>query len=67
MWLVDGGEWEILSPGKGWQKGKVKITLEFSPSDEPEVEENSASNQPETSQSSSPLDDICRMIKQDTQ
>jgi len=64
MWLVDGVECEILSPGKGWQKGKLRINLEFYPSDEPEVPETPTSNQPETSQPQSPLDDIRRMINQ---
>lgn len=64
-WFRDGIDCEVLKIGaKGWQKGKVKInlqvSLEFCP-DEPEVEETSLSNEPE-----SPLDDIRRMINQDS-
>ncbi|MEB3309152.1 MAG: KGK domain-containing protein [Snowella sp.] len=34
-WCFDGVECEVLSPGKSWQKGKIKISLEFI-ADEPE-------------------------------
>lgn len=44
----------------GWQKGKVRINLEFCP-DEPEVKKKSISNPPETSEPESPLDEIRRM------
>ncbi len=64
-WFGDGIDCEVLKIGaKGWQKGKVKInlqvSLEFSP-DEPEVEEI-----PEITQLESPLDDMRRMISQDS-
>lgn len=64
-WFLDGIDCEVLKIGaKGWQKGKVKIhlqvSLEFYP-DEPEIEEIAVSNETE-----SPLDDIRRMIKQDS-
>lgn len=52
---------QVLRYGaNGWQKGKVrlKFTLEFCP-DEPEV--HKISNQPETSEPESPLDEIRRM------
>ena len=33
-WLGDGQDCEILRPGsQGWQKGKVRISLEFCPDD----------------------------------
>lgn len=65
QWFRDGIDCEVLKIGaKGWQKGKVKIklqvSLEFYP-DEPEIEEIAVSNETE-----SPLDDIRRMIKQDS-
>ncbi|MEM7552998.1 MAG: KGK domain-containing protein [Cyanobacteria bacterium P01_A01_bin.84] len=31
-WLIDGQACEVLRPGtQGWQKGKVRISLEFCP------------------------------------
>lgn len=57
-WFGEGVNCEILKIGaKGWQKGKlrIRVTLEFCP-DEPEI------SQPE-----SPLDDIRRMINEDSQ
>ncbi len=63
--LPTGVKGEVLKYGsKGWQKGKLRITIEFCP-DEPEVEETPGSNQPETSQPESPLDDLRRMINED--
>ena len=64
-WFIDNIDCEVLKIGaNGWQKGKVKInllvSLEFCP-DEPEIEETPVSNEPESS-----LDDIRRMINQDT-
>lgn len=58
-WFTDGVDCEILKLGaEGWQKGKVriklKVSLEFCP-DEPEIA------QPE-----SPLDDIRRMMKENS-
>ena len=56
----EGVDCEVLTPGKNWQKGKVKITisLEFQ-SDEPEIEVI-----PENSNSESSLDDIRRKLNQ---
>jgi hypothetical protein len=34
-WTIDGVPCELLSPCQGWQKGKIKICLQFIP-DEPE-------------------------------
>jgi len=64
QWGSEGVESEILSPGKGWRRGKVRVTLEFLP-DEPEVEETSASNT--IPQSESPLDDLRQKMNQETQ
>lgn len=30
-WLIEGADCKVLSPGKGWRKGKVKIGLVFCP------------------------------------
>lgn len=60
-WGFKGVESEILSPGKGWRKGKIRLTLEFLP-DEPELEEIEANK--EIPQPESPLDDIRRMINE---
>jgi len=68
-WFGEGVNCKSLKFGaKGWQKGKVRlrVSLEFCP-DEPDVEETPISNQPEVSQPESPLDDIRRMINQETQ
>ena len=68
-WFGEGVDCKSLKFGaKGWQKGKVRlrVSLEFCP-DEPDVEETRISNQPEISQPESPLDDIRRMINQETQ
>ena len=37
----DGMDCELLSAGKNWRKGKLRMRLEFSPS-EPEIEEQKA-------------------------
>lgn len=64
-WFGEGINCKILKPGaKGWQKAKVRISLEFCP-DEPDVEETPTSNQLETSKLESPLDEIRRMINED--
>ncbi|NJK65280.1 MAG: KGK family protein [Microcoleus sp. CSU_2_2] len=38
----DGMDCELLSSGKAWTKGKVKVRLEFCPIDEPDVWEQKA-------------------------
>jgi KGK domain len=38
----DGMDCELLSSGKAWTKGKVRVRLEFSPIDEPDVWEQKA-------------------------
>jgi hypothetical protein len=48
--FAKGIDCKILKPGKQWQKGKIRITLEFCP-EEP--------NQPP-----SPLDDLRKQIKE---
>ncbi len=60
-WLGEGVNVEILKYGSpGWKKGKlrIKINLEFCP-DEPEFPQRS--NQHETREAESPLDEIRRM------
>ena len=66
-WWNEGIQCQVLThEGKGWQNGKVRLTLEFCP-DEPEIEETSTSNEPEISQPESPLDDLRQRINQDNQ
>lgn len=63
-WFSEGVNCEVLKlDAKGWQKGKVKLAIEFCP-DEPEIEEiqNDEILQPE-----SPLDDLRQMINKETQ
>ena len=62
-WGFEGVESEILCPGKGWRKGKIRLTLEFLP-DEPELEEIETNK--EIAQPESPLDDIRRMINENS-
>ena len=38
-WVGEGINCEILRPGEGWQKGKVRLQVEFIP-DEPEEPSN---------------------------
>ncbi|MCT7954051.1 KGK domain-containing protein [Laspinema palackyanum] len=58
-WGGEGITAQVLKYGAdGWQKGKVRISLEFCP-DEPEVKKTS--NEPNTSEPESPLDEIRRM------
>ena len=67
-WYRQGVDCELLKPGtEGWKKGKVriKISLELC-LDEPEISEIPSINKAETNQPESPLDDIRRMIGQDS-
>lgn len=60
-WSHQGVPAQVLRYGaNGWQKGKVRISVEFCP-DEPEVKKISTPKQPETSEPESPLDEIRRM------
>ncbi|NES71079.1 MAG: hypothetical protein F6K24_40665, partial [Okeania sp. SIO2D1] len=61
-WLTNGIDCKILKPGaKSWQRGKIKITLEFEP-ENIEVKESDKNNELEDNQEISPLDDL-RHIK----
>ncbi|AFZ16455.1 KGK domain-containing protein [Allocoleopsis franciscana] len=62
-WGFEGVESEILSPGKGWRKGTIRLTLEFLP-DESELEVTEINK--EIEQPESPLDDIRRMINENS-
>lgn len=65
-WFGEGIDCKILKPGaKGWQKAKVRISLEFCP-DEPDSEEVQTSNQLETIESESSLDEIRRLMNEDS-
>jgi hypothetical protein len=44
-WAGEGVKCEILRPGERWQKGKVRLRLEFVP-DEPTPEESDAVRSP---------------------
>ena len=68
-WFVEGINCEILRVGESWQKGKVKINLKVSLefcSDELEIEQTLISEQKQITQPESSLDDIRRMINQDS-
>ncbi|MBD1868192.1 KGK domain-containing protein [Cyanobacteria bacterium FACHB-471] len=60
-WFYEGVECEVLGLTQGWQKGKVRLSLEFCP-DEPELTDISGSSDEASFQAESPLDDIRRTI-----
>lgn len=65
-WAGDGVRAEVLKYGaKGWQKGKVRLTIEFIP-DEPETEEAPASDRAESNQPESPLDDLRKILNENS-
>jgi KGK domain len=64
QWFRDGTDCKILKPGaKSWQRGKVRISLEFEP-ENLEIEELENGNMP-THQLNSPLDDIRQRISKE--
>lgn len=66
QWFRDGLDCKMLKPGaKSWQRGKVKLTLEFAPEDL-EVETVESGNL-ENGKSESPLDDIRQRMSKDQQ
>jgi hypothetical protein len=69
-WLDTGVECEVLKmDGHGWQKGKVRISLEFIPDEEEQEEEILEANLEEESippkLPQSPLDDLRTQLKID--
>lgn len=65
-WFCEGMDCQVLIPNKPWQKGKVRICLEFIPEveeDEPENKEDIEKIEPEAS----PLDEIRKMAKEENQ
>ena len=61
QWFREGIECKVLKPGaKSWQRGKVRLTLEFEP-EELEVTEYK-NGKLQASQTNSPLDDIRQII-----
>ena len=66
-WFGEGLECKILKPGaKSWERGKVRISLEFEP-EELEITQTVESSELENSKSESPLDDIRQRMSKDTQ
>lgn len=64
-WLTGGIDCKILKPGaKTWQRGKVRITLEFEP-ENLEVKESEKKNELGEDLGASPLDDLRQKIKPD--
>ncbi|MBD2069403.1 KGK domain-containing protein [Leptolyngbya sp. FACHB-671] len=61
FWFDIGVGCEVLGLTQGWQKGRVRISIEFCP-DEPELADTSESSDEASSQPESPLDDIRRTI-----
>ncbi|MDF5736787.1 MULTISPECIES: KGK domain-containing protein [unclassified Nostoc] len=54
-WIFDGIACRVLSGGKGWQAGRIRLRLEFTPS-KPKLPEQKPSTA--TSEPVSPLDDL---------
>ena len=55
--------YKILKPGaKSWQRGKIRITLEFRP-DNLELKESDINNQFAQDKKVSQLDDLCQKIQ----
>lgn len=66
-WFGEGLECKILKPGaKSWERGKVRISLEFEP-EELEITQTVESSELENNKSESPLDDIRQRMSKDTQ
>lgn len=72
VWFRDGMDCKVLKIGaKGWEKGRVrvnfdiKIGLEFCP-DKLEIKRTASSSAAEIDQLESPLDELRRMLNQDS-
>ncbi|GAB4290747.1 MAG: hypothetical protein Fur0025_25720 [Oscillatoriaceae cyanobacterium] len=70
-WFDDGVECKVLKPGAKWQKGKIRITLEFTPDEDEEVLEETETPAAETNppvqpatQETTALDEIRRQLTQ---
>lgn len=65
-WFEEGSDCCVLKPGaKSWERGKVRLTLEFAP-EVLEVVETADSSESENSKSESPLDDIRQRMSEDS-
>ncbi len=65
-WFGEGLGCKLLKPGaKTWQRGKVRITLEFCP-EALEVAESSPNNGLQSGKLISPLDEIRQMMPKDS-
>jgi hypothetical protein len=67
-WFSQGVDCEVLKlDAKRWQKGKVRIILEFCP-DNPEISESPSRNsdQVDMNLSEAPLDDLRQMLNLET-
>lgn len=64
-WFSEGVDCKILKPSsKSWERGKVRITLEFCP-EELEIAEMSGNGGSQVSKANSPLDDIRQKMPKD--
>lgn len=67
-WFNEGIDCEILNLGsKSWKKGKVRIKFSVEFYEEQEAVETPSSDKPEINQPESPLDDMRRMMNEDSQ
>ena len=66
QWFRDGLDCKMLKPGaKSWERGKVRLTLEFAP--EVLEVETVESSESENNKSESPLDDIRQRMSKESQ
>ena len=72
VWFKDGMDCKVLRiSAKGWEKGRVtvkldiKFSLEFCP-DQLEIKRTASSSASEINQLESPLDDLRRILNQDS-
>jgi KGK domain len=61
-WFGEGIDCEVLKPNHAWQKGKVRIRLEFIPEVEEEI--SSSEEEDEIEPEASPLDEIRKLAKE---
>jgi hypothetical protein len=62
--FVEGFECYVLTPGKQWRTGKIRLSLEFCP-DELEIEDKQEKNyRLDINRESSPLDDLRQQLKE---
>lgn len=66
-WFNEGIDCEILNLGsRSWKKGKVRIKFNVEFYEEQEAVETSSSDEPDINEAESPLDDIRRLLNENS-